>query len=234
MEQAALYNMANIVLPVSMALNQTFVNTRISSFSCPSSRLEGPIDLGRLSPDLGSGNFKHGGLESAPASQYVASSGYVDLKTGFSSPTPQHAAGDGVFFMDSQISTSDILDGTSNTLMAGERSRSVADAMWSSIIGIEVPVCTKSGWTVSACVSGMFLTLGRTGLSSDLMGGTAGSSVPNAAEAGPDGFGSSHPGLCNFLYCDGSVRPVKSTISAPVFRALGSRAGSEVMSTSDW
>ena len=41
---------------------------------------------------------------------------------------------------------------------------------------------------------------------------------------------SRHPGVVNLLMCDGSVRAVKSTIGLPVWWAIGSRNGGEVIS----
>jgi prepilin-type N-terminal cleavage/methylation domain-containing protein/prepilin-type processing-associated H-X9-DG protein len=44
-------------------------------------------------------------------------------------------------------------------------------------------------------------------------------------------YGSAHPGGANFLLLDGSVRFIKDTISLPVFRALGTIQGAEVISS---
>jgi prepilin-type N-terminal cleavage/methylation domain-containing protein/prepilin-type processing-associated H-X9-DG protein len=43
-----------------------------------------------------------------------------------------------------------------------------------------------------------------------------------------------HPGGVNLLLCDGSVRFIKETINRATWRALGTRGGQEVVSTSDF
>jgi prepilin-type processing-associated H-X9-DG protein len=42
-------------------------------------------------------------------------------------------------------------------------------------------------------------------------------------------FGSSHPGVCQFVFCDGSVRSIHYGISLQVFQAVCTRQGGEVI-----
>jgi prepilin-type processing-associated H-X9-DG protein len=48
------------------------------------------------------------------------------------------------------------------------------------------------------------------------------------------GFGSYHPGGANFAFCDGSVKFLKSSTDLTILSALGTRAGGDVISSSDY
>jgi prepilin-type processing-associated H-X9-DG protein len=45
----------------------------------------------------------------------------------------------------------------------------------------------------------------------------------------PDRFGSSHSSGCQFVFCDGSVRSIQFTIDTTVFRQLGNRKDGQVI-----
>ncbi len=201
---------------LGLRANRTVMMTGLTLFLCPSAEGgEGPIDLG----------YDSGTLAGSPG-QYIASAGWMAT-----SQTP--ITGTGVLFPNSRVAIADVSDGTSATLMIGERSRNLADVVWNGVLGIgspPLPLCTKRGWPVESCVGMMFLLMGRTGPSTDIVSGSIPvGNTPNQPGAGADGFWSRHPGGCQFLLCDGSVRFIKQTLAPQVFQALGSRAGGEVV-----
>jgi prepilin-type processing-associated H-X9-DG protein len=62
-------------------------------------------------------------------------------------------------------------------------------------------------------------------------------SNPNNADwyqQGAFGFRSVHPGGVNFVFCDGSVKFVNDKIALTVYKALGSRAGGEVLDADEF
>jgi prepilin-type processing-associated H-X9-DG protein len=56
----------------------------------------------------------------------------------------------------------------------------------------------------------------------------------NASDGQYMGSTSNHPGGCNFLFADGSVRFLKSSISLKTYWALGTRANGEVISSDSY
>jgi prepilin-type N-terminal cleavage/methylation domain-containing protein/prepilin-type processing-associated H-X9-DG protein len=130
---------------------------------------------------------------------------------------------DGVFNQCTQYRLTDILDGTSNTLMFGERH--YYDPVFDTYPGLEDKI-TDWGWVWF-------------GAQADALLGT---SAPinyrlpaNTAITQPmyedriNAFGSGHTGGANFCMADGSVRFIKDGTPALTLKALGTRAGSEVI-----
>ncbi len=208
-EQSPLYNATNFSLPITDPGSSTVRSTRLSVYLCPSSPDLGPITLN----DAG-GKALVVGLA---ASQYIASAGQFEVAD---SP----ARNNGAFYRGSRVGVRDVTDGTSQTLMTGERSRNVADATWVGAVPAAV-VATNPRWPVRDAADSNVMVLGHTGPSPNQLW----IDVPNYKAAGADDFWSLHPGGCNFLFCDGSVRFVKETINPRIFSFLSTRAGGEVV-----
>ena len=91
--------------------------------------------------------------------QYVAVAGQWE-------PEEFPAPNNGIFYRNSRIRLQDITDGTSTTLMAGERSQNVANATWVGMIPFG-QACNNPNWPVQDCEASNVLILGHTGPSPD-------------------------------------------------------------------
>jgi prepilin-type N-terminal cleavage/methylation domain-containing protein/prepilin-type processing-associated H-X9-DG protein len=212
LEQGPLYGAVNFSLPTTDPASLTARRTNLAVFLCPSN----PADGGPLTIKDGAGNVLVADL--APG-QYVGVAGQWE-------PEEFPAPNNGVFYRNSRIGLQNITDGSSTTLLAGERSQNVANAAWLGMIP-SGQSCNNPTWPVQDCEASNVLILGHTGPSPDEVW----IDTPNYPKAGADDFHSLHPGGCNFLFGDGSVRFVKETIAPRVFSALATRAGGEVVSS---
>jgi prepilin-type N-terminal cleavage/methylation domain-containing protein/prepilin-type processing-associated H-X9-DG protein len=211
MEQRGVYDAVNFTLsPIDPSV-PTVRSATLSTFLCPSD----PGARGPLTIKDAAGNVLVADLA---AGQYVASAGQLE-------PEEFPATNNGVFYRNSKIGFRDITDGTSATLMIGERSRNVAGATWVGMIPSGLS-CNNPTWPVQDCEASNVLVLAHTGPSPD----EPWVDVPNNKKAGVDDFHSLHPGGCNFAFCDGSVRFIKETINPQVFSYLATRASGEVIS----
>lgn len=145
----------------------------------------------------------------------VASSNYV----GVYGTTEPGVDGNGCFSRDVNLRFADIVDGSSQTLLVGERSSNLGPASWVGVVtpaNLFPPVGSPSPPILNNA-SGM--TLGHTG---DGNG-------PNARYSYVNQFWSRHPGGCNFLLADGHVFLISSSVDYSVYLALTTRAGHEVV-----
>ncbi|HEV3145685.1 MAG TPA: DUF1559 domain-containing protein [Gemmataceae bacterium] len=216
-EQDNLYRQLNFNQPVQ---NSPAIQTIVRIYLCPSD-LYPPTAF--PVPD-GFGN----------SICLAAPTGYAACVGGDESDTTG-LTGAGIFYRNSQTRMTDITDGTSNTIMIGERAWSNANGVWAGAIPGGV---IKRG-QYNPCqpvVPGAWfpaptLVLAHAHLNNAL-------SDPDGS-AGMDDFGSRHFGGSNFVFADGSVRFVRSVASdnpdgtyssdGLIFQALGTRANGEVV-----
>jgi prepilin-type processing-associated H-X9-DG protein len=128
----------------------------------------------------------------------------------------------------------DITDGTSNTILAGESSPNMngalawvnGDAVWATTV---VPL----NWKTEYKDGQVDPTDGTTCSLSQLNNFTQALHCWRNQTVNW-GFKSYHPGGANFVFCDGSVRFVKQSVSPRVYNGLGSRAASEILSSDSY
>ncbi|MFO0908807.1 MAG: DUF1559 domain-containing protein [Isosphaeraceae bacterium] len=115
----------------------------------------------------------------------------------------------------------DIIDGTSNTVCVGEMLPfQAADSNFYMFNGSSAGTTIPPNWNTA----GTPLTFPGCAIA-------FGSNVWNCRFSyASKGFKSKHPGGVNLLFCDGSVRFVKNTISRPIYAAIGSKNGGEIVS----
>jgi prepilin-type N-terminal cleavage/methylation domain-containing protein/prepilin-type processing-associated H-X9-DG protein len=134
----------------------------------------------------------------------------------------------------SGVTMTGIIDGTSNTIAVGEVDSDIAQVPDMGLIREDnnINQGRKDHWVIG---SDDVDTSGQGDMSEFLFTTAVGINLRKPALGTPEygawefGLNSRHTGGVNVLMADGSVRFLRDTISAATFRALGSRAGGEVV-----
>jgi len=188
---------------------------------CPSDSLPEPVVYSAISlnPTWSWGFY---GMSS-----YGGNAGKRSVQTG-GPPHFSRLTKDGVFFVDSGIGMQDITDGTSHTLLFGERYHRDPefDRQQPIVWNGASPIARWGRWAYVANAG----VSGNVTLSTPVMINyrvKAGGNLA-AVEDRVCAFGSGHPGA-NFAFADGSVRFLSNSTPLPALQALSTRAGDEVV-----
>jgi prepilin-type N-terminal cleavage/methylation domain-containing protein/prepilin-type processing-associated H-X9-DG protein len=137
---------------------------------------------------------------------------------------------DGIFYLNSSVTLPAITDGTSNTLMFGERRR--RDPAFDRLSNDSF--ANYSGWAWAD--RGSFAYLFGAAVPINWV-------IPPSTRSDPgsvfeylrfNAFGSFHPGGANFCFADGSVRFLGDDTALVVLQALSTRANGEVIDASQY
>jgi prepilin-type N-terminal cleavage/methylation domain-containing protein/prepilin-type processing-associated H-X9-DG protein len=134
---------------------------------------------------------------------------------------------DGIFFIDSSVRLSDITDGSSKTLLFGERRHEDAefDRLGPDVLPGVAAMAEIGRWAYVAGPGAMANITLHTAAKINYQTPTAATQLDDRVCA----FGSGHPGGANFAFADGSARFVAEELPLKVLQALGTRAGQEVI-----
>lgn len=217
LEQSSLYNGINFSLTMTYPQNQTAQLYRINAYLCPSDYTKPSVPVRD---------------ESNSTTMYtVGSANYIGMY-GLGEIGAAPGAGNGMFFRNSRISFAQIVDGSSQTLAIGERSHNLSYVTWTgrAVGGYLFKTSTIEGGTDTFAADpeeAFTMILGPVGTED-------GQRTPNDSMAHVEDYWSRHPGGVNFLFADGSVRMIKNSISAMIYRALATRSGGEVVSADSY
>jgi prepilin-type N-terminal cleavage/methylation domain-containing protein/prepilin-type processing-associated H-X9-DG protein len=181
----------------------------VPTLACPSSA------LGDRSPDIISFPWipRHGALH------YRACAGRIEDVTNPSDGNNWRWANSGVIFPQSRTRFRDIIDGTSNTILLGESSSSRG---WSNTM--------KQGWGgIQPWTWGIYWYTDNRRLMIDSKNIQFPINYRGDFGTNHTPYTSFHPGGVHFLLCDGSVRFVSENIDLNLLKAIGTRAGGEVI-----
>ncbi len=207
LEQTAIWSTLNMSLPIESPSNVT-CQTNIPTLLCPANEILYPAWPAEVRDANGNPTRLICKVSFAP---------YV----GMMGPSDAGPIWDGLFFRNSRVRFSDIIDGTSQTLAVGERAYVLGEATW---------VGAVTGASLFPDPDEGEISLPNPKPSSGMILGYAGAAGPGSPNSEIDQFYSLHGAGVNFLFADGHVEFLPTSLDGGVYQALATRAGAEPVS----
>jgi prepilin-type N-terminal cleavage/methylation domain-containing protein/prepilin-type processing-associated H-X9-DG protein len=209
-EQEPLYRQLDFSKPLE---HSPAIQTMVKTYLCPSDNVA-------LAPfAITDGTFT--------TIAYAAPSSYA-ATVGDDSSEADGVIGNGVFYRNSHTRIADITDGTSQTVLLGDRSWSQAQGIWAGAPnGGVVRAGAQNVWPSATANSPVFVLVHNNFIN-----------ITTDADGGLDDFSSNHIQGANVLFADGSVHFIRSILGDGQdrwdFWALGTRSGNEVIQSLDY
>ncbi|MDB2525638.1 DUF1559 domain-containing protein [Mariniblastus sp.] len=214
MEQNNLYNQIDFNVAIDDGAHIHTIETVVPAYQCPSEIDLPVVNLDEHVEHDHDDHDDHDLHDQPPSSDddhdheelMVGRSNYSGV-FGSSEIEDSPLKGNGLFYGNSVIKMGDITDGTSNTLMVGERINLLGKISWVGMVPeVDEPFARIVG---------------------------AADHAPNDPGGHFEDFRSYHPQGINVTLADGSTHFVTQSINEVVFQQLATRAGAEVVSIED-
>lgn len=201
LDQAPLYHLVDFNRPTRLSPHE-IIKQRLHVAQCPSD-----TEIGVFWPQ----DENNVPMTQTHTTSYAACFGAF----GLINTDPDY--GNGLFQRNSGIRIGDIRDGSSNTIAVGERSALFAKAPWVGVMTYGTVRTTPGAPVFTSTVE----------LAPAMALSRVGSRPLNSRYCEPYDYFSGHTDIVNFLFADGSVRGLSTSISQKVLRALATREGNE-------
>jgi prepilin-type N-terminal cleavage/methylation domain-containing protein/prepilin-type processing-associated H-X9-DG protein len=212
-------DLANFPSGADGTINSTVISTYLKVYTCPSDQNPPNLDTYYLDEGSGaaSGYFAYSGANQR-RSNYLFNCANED---DYSSSYTASSSGSGPFGINGAASLPAIHDGSSNTIAVGESRQRTCSTYFGPRWGAGVHTSVT----------------GYVGDARFMINYPAGNDSTLCKSSDPAvqvlqyawGFGSWHTGGANFVFCDGSVHFLPDSMSFPIFLAMCTANGSEVV-----